>query len=82
MTITVVTVPDGRFWFTQGLEIDYGAQGDTAEEALEHFTKGLRMTIDLNLKKLGRINELGPLATHEWQDFTQTVGALPGTVEV
>lgn len=49
-------VRDGDGWFAQGLEIDYGVQGDTVEEAKHNFEIGLEGTIDLHLKMEGDIN--------------------------
>ena len=31
--LRVAIVQDGKFWFAQGLDLDYGAQGNTADEA-------------------------------------------------
>ncbi len=56
--LRVLIRPDGRFWYAQGLEIDYGAQGDTPEEAKVHFEKGLSGTIRLHLQKYGNIEKL------------------------
>lgn len=54
--LRVIIVPDGRFFFAQGLELDYAVQGDNAEDAKGHFEQGLRATITQNLRILGHIN--------------------------
>jgi hypothetical protein len=56
--LRVFIVPDGKFWFAQGLEIDYATQGDTLEEAKQNFAQGLAGTIDLHLQVHGSIDEL------------------------
>jgi hypothetical protein len=45
----VLIVPDGNFWFAQGIEIDYAAQGSTIDEAKKNFEDGLVLTIEQNL---------------------------------
>jgi hypothetical protein len=56
--LSVLIVPDGKFWFAQGLEIDYGAQGDSVEDAQENFQAGLLATIHQHLKVHGHIEKL------------------------
>ena len=58
--------PDGRFWFAEGMEVDYGAQGDTLEEAIKNFRTGLEATIKLNLDRLGHVK--GLKKTRIWKD--------------
>jgi len=66
----VLIVPDGRFWFPQGLEIDYAAQGDSVSDAKKQFSKGLTATIDLHLKIYGDIRKLLRVAPSEaWQEL-------------
>ncbi|HME11013.1 MAG TPA: hypothetical protein VKG25_28420 [Bryobacteraceae bacterium] len=48
--LSVLIVPDGESWFAQGLEINYGAQGSTPEDAQENFQQGLLATVRLHLK--------------------------------
>lgn len=57
INLRVLIQPDGKFWYAQGLEVDYGAQGSTAEEAKTHFQKGLAGTIKLHLQKHGNIDK-------------------------
>ena len=54
--LRVLLVPDGKFWFAQGLEIDYGTQGDDKEEARKNFQQGLLASIDLHLRMNGTID--------------------------
>ena len=56
--LSVLIVPDENFWFAQGIEIDYGAQGDTVEDAQKHFQEGLTKTIHQHLKVHGHIDKL------------------------
>ena len=56
--IRVFIVPDGKFWFAQGLEIDYAAQGASVDEAKRNFEDGLEATIDLHLRMHGNIEGL------------------------
>jgi hypothetical protein len=56
--IRVMIVPDEQFWYAQGLEINYGAQGDTKEEAQQNFQDGLLATVCLHLKVHGNIEAL------------------------
>ncbi len=56
--LSVLIVPDEKFWFAQGLEINYGAQGDTPEDAQKHFQEGLAKTIHQHIKVHGDIEKL------------------------
>jgi len=56
--LSVFIVPDEKFWFAQGLEINYGAQGDTPEEAKKHFQEGLSKTINQHIRAYGDIGRL------------------------
>jgi len=56
--LSVFIVPDENFWFAQGLEINYGAQGDTPEEAQKHFQEGLSKTINQHIRTHGDIKRL------------------------
>ena len=56
--LRVFIVPDGDFWFAQGLEIDYAVQGDSIAEAQKNFETGLEASIDLNLRMYGNIEKL------------------------
>jgi hypothetical protein len=66
----VLIVPDGRFWFAQGFEIDYSVQGDTVEDAKDKFSKGLRASIHHHLEIFGRIDGLQRVVPNEiWSDL-------------
>jgi hypothetical protein len=56
--LSVLIVPDEKYWFAQGLEINYGAQGDTIEDAQKHFQDGLAKTIKQHLRVHGGIDKL------------------------
>jgi len=56
--LSVLIVPDENFWFAQGLEINYGAQGDSPEDAQKHFQEGLCGTICQHIKTYGEITRL------------------------
>jgi hypothetical protein len=56
--IRVVIIPDEDAWFAQGLEIDYGAQGASIEEAQANFQAGLTATIEQHLKMFGTIEKI------------------------
>ncbi len=56
--LSVLIVPDGKYWFAQGLEIDYGVQGETLEEAKSLFGQGLSMLIDQHLMLYGNIEKM------------------------
>jgi|HubBroStandDraft_6_1064221.scaffolds.fasta_scaffold514468_1 hypothetical protein len=63
--LSVLIVPDEEFWFAQGLEIDYGAQGGTVEEAQDNFQQGLVATINQHLKVHGHIKKLLKFASSD-----------------
>ncbi len=56
--IRVLILGDGSGWWAQGLEIDYGAEGKTIEEAEMHFEQGLQETFRLNRERFGHIKHL------------------------
>lgn len=56
--LSVLIVPDEGCWFAQGLEINYGAQGNTIQEAQQNFQKGLAKTIHQHLKVYGNIERI------------------------
>jgi hypothetical protein len=45
----VLVVPDGKGWFAQAFEIDYGVQGNSIEEVKKRFEEGLAATIQHNV---------------------------------
>jgi predicted RNase H-like HicB family nuclease len=58
LSLRVYIMQDEKFWFAQGLEIDYATQGNTIEEAKQNFSDGLAGTIDLHLQMHGSIAKL------------------------
>jgi hypothetical protein len=64
-SLSVLIVPDEEFWFAQGLEINYGAQGDTPEEARINFQDGLVATIRQHLRMHGDITRILTFAPDE-----------------
>jgi hypothetical protein len=56
--LSVLIVPDENSWFAQGLEVNYGAQGNTPEEAQENFQRGLLATIRQHLRVHGDITRI------------------------
>jgi len=51
--IEVEVMPDGPYWYCEGVIWNYGAQGDSVAEAIEHFQIGLARTIELNKEMRG-----------------------------
>lgn len=68
--LRVVIVPDGSFWFAQGLEIDYAVQGSSEDEVKKNFEYGLEATVEAHLKMHGTIEGLLNVAPPEvWKEF-------------
>lgn len=60
---------EGDYWYAQGLEIDYVAQGDSIEAAKENFEIGLTSTLHENLKFHGSIEPvLIPAPVEVWEE--------------
>ncbi len=53
--LRAMALPDGPYWFVQGLEVDYAEQGSSLEQAFEHFERGLRETIELRVSQQQRL---------------------------
>jgi hypothetical protein len=72
----VLIVPDGRFWFAQGLEIDFAVQGDSVADAKKQFENGLEATIHHHIRIFGDIQKLLHVAPNEvWLDLWNTAKA-------
>jgi muconolactone delta-isomerase len=56
MEIHVVCVPDGKFWFGQGVELDYAAAGTTIDELKDNFVRGFKATTDVHLEEYGKLS--------------------------
>jgi hypothetical protein len=65
-TVEIDVQPDGPVWFVDGINVDYGAQGDTIEEAVHNFRDGLEATIKLQLERLGELRLRKPSTA--WRD--------------
>ena len=67
--LRVVLVQEGNYWYAQGLEIDYVAQGPSIEDAKENFEIGLASTLHENLQIHGTIEPLlVPAPVEVWKE--------------
>lgn len=67
--LRVILTQEGDYWYAQGLEIDYVAQGDSMEAAKENFEIGLTSTLHENLKIHGTIEPvLIPAPVEVWKE--------------
>lgn len=77
--LRVIIVPDADYWFAQGLEIDYAAQGTSLEDAKREFEKGLFATVAQHLRIHGGIEALLQVApTPAWAPFLKDASAYKG----
>jgi len=63
--IRVLLLKDGDGWFAQGLEIDYGAQGDSLDEAKSEFEDGLEAMVHEHIRVYGDIKKLLTVAPND-----------------
>jgi hypothetical protein len=56
--LNVLVTQDGDWWFAQGLEIEYAAQGKSLEEVAENFGQGLATTAHAYLEEFGSIEKM------------------------
>src|ERR1039458_5017423 len=54
----VLVMPEGKGWFAQAFEIDYGVQGNSPDEVKKRFEKGLAATIQHNVDIFGGIQDM------------------------
>jgi hypothetical protein len=81
--LRVLILPDGKFWYAQGLEIDYGVQGSTMEEAKERFEEGIANTIQLHLQRYGNIEKLLRVSRPEvWKEAISNSGNVQEFTQV
>lgn len=67
--LRVVLTQEGNYWYAQGLEIDYVAQGTSIEGAKENFENGLASTLHENLRIHGTIEPLlVPAPIEVWKE--------------
>lgn len=68
--LRVLVTQDGSWWFAQGLDIDYSAQGSSLEQVQEKFCHGLVATAHLYIEKFGTIQKLlKPAPPEALQEF-------------
>lgn len=68
--LRVVIIPDGEFWFAQGLEINYAAYGKSVEDVKQKFQDGICATIHQHLIRYGHIrNFLKASPPSVWDDL-------------
>lgn len=66
--LNVVMKQDADFWYAQGVQIDYVAQGTSLEEAKTNFVEGLAETLLLHTQKFGSVEKVlkwAPVAAWE-----------------
>lgn len=68
-------IRDGRFWWCEGVEFDYGAQGDNRAEALWNFKLGFQRTIELNLERGRSIDWI----KDKWK-WSRVIVKVPGPI--
>lgn len=56
--LRVLVTKDGPWWFAQGLEIDYTAQGKSLDEVKDKFIRGLAATAHAYIMEFGSIQKL------------------------
>ena len=67
--IRVLINKEGNFWYAQGLEIDYVAQGKTIEDVKKAFEDGLTATIHENIRVHGTIEPVLKVAPQNiWEE--------------
>lgn len=67
--LRVVLIEEGNYWFAQGLEIDYLAQGSSIKDAKDKFETGLAATFYENLRIHGTIQPLlVPAPVEIWKE--------------
>src|SRR5579872_3323709 len=74
-SLEVVISHDKDFWYAQGKQIDYIAQGQSIEEVKERFLRGLSLTVKAHIKKFGSVEKLlrgAPASAfeHDVEDIT------------
>ena len=72
--LRVMILQAGNFWYAQGMEIDYAAQGASVDEVKERFGVGLKATIYEHLTIYGSIKNLLVAAPKPvWDEFYESV---------
>jgi len=66
----MVTEEQEGYWFAQGLEVDYAAQGSSWQEVRKAFEDGFTATIDAHLKKFGHLDYFDRRAPQDvWEEY-------------
>lgn len=63
--LRVLVCREGDLWTAQGIEIDYAACGESAEDVQNRFERGLLATVKANLDKFGHIENMLKYAPEE-----------------
>lgn len=79
LDLHVLVFPDGKGWFAQAFEIDYGVQGSTKEQVKSRFERGLAATIQHNVDIYGTVeNMLKP--NQDWYTLKSQAEAQSGNL--
>jgi hypothetical protein len=69
--LRVVVQNGGRFWFAQGLDVNYIAQGDDLEDVKRTFVDGFQKTVEAHRRVYGNLENLlrrqGP--SEKWREL-------------
>jgi len=68
LSLHVMVEQNGATWFAQGVELDYASAGSSMDDVQDRFARGLRSTIEANLKRHNSIERLlkyAPVAVRE-----------------
>jgi hypothetical protein len=66
----MVTEEQEGYWFAQGLDVDYAAQGSSWQEVRKAFEDGFMATIDAHLKKFGHLDYFRRQAPQDiWEEY-------------
>ncbi|MCI0562114.1 MAG: hypothetical protein MN733_26810 [Nitrososphaera sp.] len=70
--LSVLVSHEGDEWFAQGVEVDYGAAGDSLEDVQRRFESGLEATIHAHIDRFGTIERLLKFAPEsEYRELTE-----------
>lgn len=50
--------PGGLYWSAIGVDIDYAAAGNSRQELISNFSRGLKKTIELHIAKFGNADRI------------------------
>lgn len=71
LDLRVMVTDEEGYWFAQGLDVDYAAQGSSWLEVRKAFEDGLTATIDAHLKKYGHLDHFTAHKAPEeiWEEY-------------